>query len=129
MILNLIVFGLCIITLILLATKKNLFASRSVFNGNWNGTYIGDNDSGAWSILAGYDGKVTGTIISSVSKAEHIVSGVVDIKGSIEFMTEGKPAIIFKGILDINNTLAYGNWVNEMDDPNTSGPWNGSKLF
>ena len=129
MFLKLIVFGLCIIILILLATKKNFFRSRSAYNGNWNGTYIGETDSGAWSIIIGFDGKVTGTVISSVTKTHHIVSGVVDGKGAMEIHDEGKPVLFFKGNLDLNTTLAAGSWENQLTDPVTGGNWNGSKFF
>lgn len=128
MYLKLIVFGLGIITLILLATKKNLFKGRSVFNGNWNGTYTGEEDSGAWSVLIGYDGKITGTIISK-NKNEYIVFGIIDNKGSFEIRSDGTPAIIFKGIFDNNTALASGEWINESSNPTANGAWSGGKLF
>ena len=123
------VFGLGIVTLILLATKKNLFPLRSIFTGNWNGTYIGESDNGAWSILVTGDGKITGTIISSVSKSDYIVTGSVDKNGIIEMAIREEYIIVFDGILNANSATATGTYINLTTDPGQSGTWFGEKQF
>lgn len=97
--------------------------------GNWNGGYSGESDNGAWSILIGGDGKISGTIISLVNRKEYIISGTVDKQGKTEMKSEETPGLFFSGMLNADTAVAFGNWIDTREEPPHGGTWNGMKSF
>lgn len=96
----------------------------SEFQGNWNGTYTGDQDNGTWIMTIDNTGSITGTSTSNVFNQTFDVNGNVEDNGNLS-VTVGNASsgATFEGTMD--ESTASGTWNNTS--VNMNGIWEGAK--
>ncbi len=98
--------------------------SVSEFQGNWSGSYTGDQDNGTWSITVSANGTISGTTTSNVFNDTFTLDGSVSDNGNLD-ATAGTASsgATFVGGMSANN--ASGTWNNTS--LNINGNWSGIK--
>lgn len=95
------------------------------FIGTWSGTYDG-NDKGELNFVVSTDGKLTGTMHSTLKDDNYTISGTVtnagEITGVIGLPSHGD----FHGTLT-RDKKANGGWTNSVPTPVRTGTWVGQK--
>ncbi|MFV0304090.1 MAG: hypothetical protein ACK5IC_01250 [Moheibacter sp.] len=96
----------------------------SEFQGNWTGSFIGDEDNGTWSVTVDNNGSITGTVTSNVFTVTWDANGTVLANGTLN-MTVGTATsgATFEGTMSGND--ASGIWNNTGAEMN--GTWTGTK--
>lgn len=96
----------------------------SEFQGNWNGTYTGNQDNGTWIMTIDNTGAITGTSTSNVFNQTFDVNGNVEDNGNLS-VTVGNASsgATFEGTMD--ESTASGTWNNTS--VNMNGIWEGAK--
>ncbi|KFF02199.1 hypothetical protein [Chryseobacterium luteum] len=93
--------------------------------GTWSGKYTGSDD-GTWNLVVASDGKVTGTMHSTVNDENYNISGNLtdtgDLTAVIGLPSDGE----FKGTLS-KEKKGNGNWSNAVPTPARYGTWTGDK--
>lgn len=95
------------------------------FIGTWSGTYDG-SDKGDFNFVVASDGKLTGTMHSTVNNENYVISGNVsdagDVTGEVGSPSDGN----FQGTLT-REKKASGSWTNSVPTPARAGNWSGEK--
>lgn len=99
-------------------------APASVYAGNWNGTYIG-NDNGTFQLYIDNNGNITGDFYSNINGGPTPGTGFVDQNGVFSGTTTNGTNI--QGIMSVSGSsgTANGTWNNPLIG---SGTLTGTKL-
>jgi len=97
---------------------------KSEFQGEWAGTFTGNQESGSWSANIDSDGNVTGTTTSTVYNTTLQLNGKVSPGGSFN-ATAGTASNGAKFTGNLQGGTGSGSWVNEL--AGISGTWNGNR--
>ncbi|ANF52584.1 hypothetical protein A0O34_19610 [Chryseobacterium glaciei] len=96
------------------------------FIGTWSGTYEG-SDKGDFNFVVASDGKLTGTMHSTVKDENYVITGNVtdtgDLTGVIGTPSDGD----FHGTLTREDKKGTGGWTNSVPTPTRAGTWTGAK--
>ena len=101
----------------------NNSTTNSVFQGEWSGTFSGD-DNGTWTGTVDENGNLIGVAISTTFNVTYTASGTFSSDGNIS-ITVGSvdTGALFEG--QATSNTAIGTWVNTGAMMN--GSWSGSK--
>lgn len=101
----------------------NNSATNSVFQGEWSGTFSGD-DNGTWTGTVDENGNIIGVAISTTFNDTYTASGTFSSDGNVS-ITVGSvdTGALFEGQATSNTVT--GTWVNSGAMMN--GIWSGSK--
>ena len=93
--------------------------------GTWSGKYTGSDD-GTWNLVVASDGKVTGTMHSTVNDENYNISGNLTETGDLTAVVGLPDDGEFKGTLSREKN-GNGSWSNAVPTPARSGTWTGEK--
>lgn len=96
-----------------------------VYEGMWSGQYVGNTDSGNWSIRIDINKSVIGTFTSIQSSNSYQIIGNISEKGILN-ATIGTSEIDGEFNGSFIDNYASGLWTSDTDDD--SGSWTGVKL-
>ena len=101
----------------------NNSTTNSVFQGEWSGTFSGD-DNGTWTGTVDENGNIIGVAISTTFNDTYTASGTFSSDGNVS-ITVGSvdTGALFEGQATSNTVI--GTWVNSGAMMN--GIWSGSK--
>ncbi|VXA91485.1 hypothetical protein [Maribacter litoralis] len=118
-------FAFLILSVFLLNSCSSDENEIFVYEGMWSGQYVGNTDSGNWSIRIDINKSVIGTFTSIQSSNSYQIIGNISEKGILN-ATIGTSEIDggFNGSF-IDN-YASGLWTSDTEDD--SGSWTGVKL-
>lgn len=95
------------------------------FIGTWSGTYDG-SDKGDFNFVVASDGKLTGTMHSTVKNENYVIAGKVSDAGDVTGVVGSPSDGDFHGTLT-RDKKANGGWTNSVPTPSRSGTWSGEK--
>lgn len=97
---------------------------KSEFQGEWTGTFTGNQESGSWTASIDSDGNVTGTTTSTVYTVSLQLKGKVSSGGAFT-ATAGTASNGAEFTGNLKGSTGSGTWVNEF--AGLSGTWVGNK--
>jgi major membrane immunogen (membrane-anchored lipoprotein) len=94
------------------------------YQGNWKGSYQGEQDNGIWEMIVHPNGEITGKITSYVLEAQYEVKGEVNKEGNLNVAAGSvNSGSEFKGIMLEDE--ASGTWFSSENG--IGGEWSGTK--
>ncbi len=116
------ILAICTISMMLACSSDDGDETPSEFQGNWNGTFEGD-DTGTWVMNIDSEGEITGDVVSDLD-GTFTVRGAVQDNGTAS-ATAGtvSSGAIFSGTFNGDNVS--GTWQNVSEGD--SGIWSGSR--
>ncbi|OAQ42114.1 hypothetical protein A5893_03085 [Pedobacter psychrophilus] len=114
----------CLVLTLFSCSKKDDTTSTSVYQGNWIGTYSGNNDRGVFSIVVSSTGSISGNTTSTPYSQSFDVKGSVSNSGQFT-ATAGSSSSGSTFTGQMSSTTATGTWSNTS--LGFSGTWTGSK--
>jgi hypothetical protein len=84
--------------------------------GTYNGTFVGKDNYGSFSIAVNADGSIDGIGHSNIWRVDLLIEGTVQPDGKVEFYTveDAEIPIVFWGQIDFMNRI-LGKWAHQDD--------------
>lgn len=98
--------------------------TTSQFQGDWSGTFTGDEDNGSWNATVNGNGEINGTVTSDVFSVSWDATGMVQDNGNVN-ISAGSATSGATFIGTMNSSSANGTWENTIE--NMNGTWTGNK--
>lgn len=97
----------------------------SIYNGEWNGTYTSEQDTGIWVVYIDQRSQITGHLHSTVTSVKSELNGTVKRTGEMK-VTAGESSHGATFIGEIHEDKVSGTWENPNAD--LHGVWEGTRL-